>query len=389
MNTVLLVNTLYAPLRLGGAEHSVRLLAEALPALGWKPVVATLHQGELPECEELAGVRVRRLRLRNLFWNFPAQRPAWLKMIWHLRDSSNQAMAAAVLRIARDENAALIHTNSLWGFSAAVLPAARAAGLPTVHTLRDTHLLCPGKAMRGDQPCERSCLTCRMVTAPRRHAALSADRVVGISRYLIERHQREIAWDPTATRIIPNQIEPGSPIAACPSPRAFGYLGRVARFKGVELLLETLVDLPGDWTLDIAGAGEPDYVADLQRRFPDQRIRWLGHVDPARILARISWLIVPSLWPEGFGRVVIEALPYGVPSIVARRGGLPELVEEGISGLVFDPAAAGGLRAALSRAIADGVASEKMRAACRERAGLYNSSTVAAAYARVYAELAG
>jgi glycosyltransferase involved in cell wall biosynthesis len=54
-------------------------------------------------------------------------------------------------------------------------------------------------------------------------------------------------------------------------------------------------------------------------------------------LASVDIIVVPSILNEPFGRVAIEPLPYGVPVIIARAGGLPESIEDGVSGLIFAP----------------------------------------------------
>jgi glycosyltransferase involved in cell wall biosynthesis len=79
-----------------------------------------------------------------------------------------------------------------------------------------------------------------------------------------------------------------------------------------------------------------EYARDLQRRHPEAH--WLGWVDTAEFFSRMDVLVVPSLWPEPFGRVVTEAASAGVPVLVSRRGGLLEAagVGEGDVG-VFEP----------------------------------------------------
>ena len=52
----------------------------------------------------------------------------------------------------------------------------------------------------------------------------------------------------------------------------------------------------------------------------------------------IDLLVVPSLWEEPFGMIVLEAYMHGVPVIAARRGGLPEIVDDGTTGCLYDPA---------------------------------------------------
>jgi glycosyltransferase involved in cell wall biosynthesis len=59
-------------------------------------------------------------------------------------------------------------------------------------------------------------------------------------------------------------------------------------------------------------------------------------VDPASVFARIDLLVVPSLWEEPLTRVIAESFAAGVPVAVSRLGGMPEIVDEGQSGYVFE-----------------------------------------------------
>jgi len=88
-------------------------------------------------------------------------------------------------------------------------------------------------------------------------------------------------------------------------------------------------------------------VADLQRRAPAANVRWLGWVAPAEFFERVDAVIMPSLWHEPFGRVVVEARAYGVPVIAAKRGGIPETIVPGETGVLFEPTGVAALLAAL------------------------------------------
>jgi len=87
---VALLNTLYHPYRIGGAERSVQLLAEGLVARGHKVVVITLDQPETPAKKEtINGVDVYRVPLHNNYWPFADsyRKPSIVRRaLWHCRD---------------------------------------------------------------------------------------------------------------------------------------------------------------------------------------------------------------------------------------------------------------------------------------------------------------
>jgi glycosyltransferase involved in cell wall biosynthesis len=66
----------------------------------------------------------------------------------------------------------------------------------------------------------------------------------------------------------------------------------------------------------------------------------LGAVPPQELGAlykKASIFVLPSVWYEGFPTVLLEAMSYGLPVVCSRIGGLPEIVEDGINGLLYEP----------------------------------------------------
>ena len=356
---ILVVNTLYPPRILGGAERSVALLAEGLHRAGHEPWVLTLTEGPREERGEVHGVPVIRIPTPNLYFPYlPSPPAAPRRLLWHLLDSWNPRVPGRVRAILREVRPEVVHTNLLVGFSVAVWQAARAEGLPIVHTLRDYYLLCPRSTMfKNNRNCPSICPTCRPFALPRRRASALVDTVVGISRFILQRHLRFGYFPRARTRVIPNAVaRPQSAPPVSPDPEGFriGFLGRLVPAKGLHLLLEAFHRLPHRHAeLWIAGQGPADYEASLKKRYGhDPRIRWLGFVPVERVLSRVSVLVVPSLWHEPLGRVVIEAYTWGVPVVASRRGGLPEIVQEGRTGFLFDPDEPEGLHRIL-RQLAD------------------------------------
>jgi glycosyltransferase involved in cell wall biosynthesis len=132
------------------------------------------------------------------------------------------------------------------------------------------------------------------------------------------------------------------------SRRRIVYVGRLARNKGVDLLISAMANLPDSVELYVVGAGpEADSLSEMARRVPySQRIHLVGWKEPAEVRAIMSeaaCLVVPSLWPEPFGLVVLEAFSLGCPVVAADTGGLRDLVIPGRTGYLFPPGSATGL----------------------------------------------
>jgi glycosyltransferase involved in cell wall biosynthesis len=140
-----------------------------------------------------------------------------------------------------------------------------------------------------------------------------------------------------------------------------GYVGQLIATKGIgELVRQMAQWQPSQCELVVAGKGSAKYEA-LLREWAPHNVRFLGFVDPDEVYRSIDALVVPSLWEEPLGMIVPEAYMHGVPVIVARRGGLPEMVDEGRTGLVYDPLQPGGLRAAVNAIAQDAALRQEMR----------------------------
>ncbi len=126
------------------------------------------------------------------------------------------------------------------------------------------------------------------------------------------------------------------------------YFGQINRFKGLDLLIKAVCQLPRDIQrrirLDINGSGlknQPqkfqDVVSDGLEELGDT-IRLRGRYtsrELGRLLAETDWMIVPSQWWENSPVVIMEAKRHGVPVICSDIGGMAEKIEHGRTGRHF------------------------------------------------------
>lgn len=389
---VLLINTLYYPHLVGGAERSVQLLAEWLKEFGHDVVVVALAPSGEESVHRVNGVRVYYTVLKNLYYPFGKEtNPSLLrKAMWHAWDSYNPWMYRSVKRILDKENPDLVHTHNLAGFSVAVWRAAKECALPIVHTTRDYYLLCPRSHMfRGGQNCCDICISCKPYANVRKHFSRLVNAAVGVSYFILNVHTSH-GYFPSAQKsviynacVLPKHTEEKQ--VEYSRPLRFGYLGRLHPTKGVHRLLEAFLRLnPGIAELWIAGKGDESYEKTLKRTSEGRNdIRWLGFVSPDELLRNVDILIVPSLWQEPFARVPIEALAYGVPVLVSNRGGSAELAFEGAV-WTFDPEEPGALEALMEKCISERRKLREWSIQARERAKLFSPEAVASKYLNVY-----
>lgn len=118
----------------------------------------------------------------------------------------------------------------------------------------------------------------------------------------------------------------------------FLFVGRIVPEKGLETLVRALEELP-DIKLKVLGSG-PDEVRMKELARGAGNIEWLGwrSGEPAWDLYRgARAVIVPSIWYEVFGLVAMEAMATGTAVIASDIGGLPEVVDDRVTGRVFPP----------------------------------------------------
>lgn len=374
---VAFISTLYAPNNIGGAEKAVRMLAEALVARGHEAVVISLDPHGKASERVIDGVKVYYVPLANVYWpHGPAdQRRPWRQALWHLIDAYNPIMGARVRKILAAEKPDVVESNNLQGFSVAAWHAAKRLGIPVVQVLHDYYLGCPNSSMfRHGRNCKVQCGVCSVYATPRRLLSDIPKVVSSVSRRTLQRvEQTGMFADVPRKTIVPSAFTfdgetlprtdkaPGSPLT-------IGYLGRLEPIKGIELLLQAVHKMPADKiTLLLAGNGAPDFVADLKQRYARANIHFLGFTDPATFFSRIDALVVPSIWEDPLPRVVFEGFAFGVPPIVARIGGMPEIVEHGVTGYVFEPNDAAALAKLLQDLIDQGLPAERLRAACQKK----------------------
>jgi glycosyltransferase involved in cell wall biosynthesis len=140
---------------------------------------------------------------------------------------------------------------------------------------------------------------------------------------------------PSATALTFRVREPRKPVR-------FGFLGHLGPAKGSHLIVESARSIdPGQALFLLYGGGDV-YAAkelpQLSRTLP--HIRYHGPYrrhELQTILDDLDVLVVPSIWEETLGLVAMEGLAAGVPVLAARIGGIPDIVYDGVNGLLFSP----------------------------------------------------
>lgn len=153
-----------------------------------------------------------------------------------------------------------------------------------------------------------------------------------------------------------------------------GCVGQISEHKGQRVLLmaapSVLKAHPAARFLLVGNFYKPELERELrqlvQQLGVEQQVHFLGfRGDVARIYAELDVLVLPSL-REGFGRVSIEAMAFAKPVVASAAGGIPEVVSDGVSGLLFPPGDSATLAQQLSKLLADPERRKRMGEAGRQ-----------------------
>ena len=182
---------------------------------------------------------------------------------------------------------------------------------------------------------------------------------------IVGNHDAEEVWRAKGYRgpltIIPQVgVEPDifKPIERTPASPDFviGYAGRFVEEKGVDLLLQALSGLSGEWRADLVGSGpeQPRLIEQARQLQIADRVRFLSWLPSAQTVDyyhTLDVLVLPSRsrpnWQDHFGRVLVDALACGVPVVGSTCGEIPNVI--GDAGLIFSEGDAAALRAQLQR----------------------------------------
>jgi glycosyltransferase involved in cell wall biosynthesis len=287
------------------------------------------------------------------------------RAIWS-RDAAKE-----VRQLVRNQRSEIVHCHNLFPLlSPAVISAASAEGAAVLMTLHNYRLLClPATFLRDGQTCEdclghlpwrgviHGCYRDSRLGSGALASSLAVHRAVrtftrvrlylAVGRFVRDKYvqagfpEDRVAVKPSFVAAAPRRQGPGD---------YFLFLGRLSQEKGLKTLLAAWSRSPE--RLVVAGDGPERALLRDSASTVDYR----GSLPAAEIpslLSRARALLLPSLSYEGAPRVVLEAYASGVPVLASRLGGLPELIEDGSSGVLVRPGDVAAWAAAVERLTED------------------------------------
>jgi len=293
-------------------------------------------------------------------------------------------------RLLRAERPDVVHIHNLFPLiSPSILPECRAAGTPVVMTVHNYRLICPsGSFLSSGRVCEK-CAGGREYWCVLRNCEASLPKSIGYAaRNYVARSRRFFLDNVTAyathtqfarlrliregypadrIHVVPNMVDPSGIEPAADTGSMVGFVGRISPEKGLPVLMRAAEKMPG---IRVAAAGSVERMPELPSMAP-ANFTFVGRLGPAPLAdfyRACRVVVLPSVCYESFPLVLVEAALYGKPVVCSRIGGLPEIVEDGVTGLLFEPGNADDL-AEKVRALLDRPADcRRMGLAAREKA---------------------
>lgn len=351
----------------GGLGRHVHALAETQAAQGDDVVVITQAASGHPADEVVNGVRV--LRVERDAPDVPDWRTRFVEWTFGF----NVAVARAGIALLRDWRPDAVHGHD-WLVAQAAVLIQESCDVPFVLTVHATE----SGRMSGVLTSEQS----QAIDSTEHWAVGLADAVIVCSDFMRAEVSGLFGRDPAGIAVIPNGIDPAQWRAAESRRRAmrreYGsplivYAGRLEAEKGVQTLIDAMPLLrrrvPDARAVVIGeGGAEPSLRAHARRRRLGEALTFAGYVSEADLRALVSAAnaaVVPSLY-EPFGFVALEAAVMGAPLVVARTGGLAEIVDDGRTGWQYPPGDSAALAATLEDVLGDERAARRRAAAARQ-----------------------
>lgn len=345
-----MLSDLYPPV-IGGGERHVRSLSIELAKRGQQVSVCTIGHRGLAKYEEDEGIKIH--RLEGLFQKVPFlfKDP---RRKWH-PPTRDRLITKQLSHIVEGERPDIIHAHGRILYSA--LPLKKRFGIPIVVTLHSYFPFCPRTdLMRGnavcDKPFTRECISCGkdfyglakslfayFGVKTSKNRLRSVDKFIAVSSFVKDVHVKHLGLGDSDLVMIPNFYHPeinGQRGKAGGLPEDYIlFVGALIPDKGVNVLIQAFQKLDTRTKLVLIGGTHPDY-----RYQSTQNILIIEDVPHDVVMQAFSsckFAVFPSIWPEPFGIVAIEAMSQRKAVIASDIGGLKDIVVDGETGIIVPP----------------------------------------------------
>ena len=334
----------------GGAERYFFDLSELLTKKGHQVLVwSTRHPQNFPWSDQESFAQFNDLskkeglvkdlkKIKGIFWNKEAKKK--------------------LEKIIKKEKPEVAHLHNIFGhLSPSIIFALKKRRIPIVLTLHDYKLFCPNYQFFSQGKICFDCLKKKNYYSCLSKKCVKNSSIKSLIGYLEAKWQKDflkvaekidiflapslymrrkaLAWGIPAEKVIHLPHFVSSDFLKQSSLKRnpyFLYFGRLSQEKGVKLLIEVFKGR--EWRIKIVGQGP------LEIKTKSKNIELLAYKNQKElkeIISQAYLIIIPSLWPENFPYTVLESFALAKPVLAARVGGLPELIRNKQTGLLFKP----------------------------------------------------
>lgn len=276
---------------------------------------------------------------------------------------SNSEAAQVIEEVIKKEKPDIAHAHLIWGgVTASIIPVLHRYGVPIVHTVHDYRMVCPAYTFRNGkgEVCEQcykghylscirnkcgkgSLLQSLLMTWEMKyrnhkwHPAKVMDGIIYVSHFAKLKHEeKDSLFKHSKNVVLYNITEVGNKYPPLDKDSGYYlYYGRLSGEKGVPTLVEAFAHHP-ELKLKIVGTGP---IENELKQKQYSNIEFLGYKTGEELynyVRHARFVCVPSEWYENNPMTIVESYSMGVPVIGAKIGGIPEIIEDGKTGFLFE-----------------------------------------------------
>ena len=268
----------------------------------------------------------------------------------------------------------IVHVHNFFPLlTPSVYDACIEAGVPVIQTLHNYRTICPGALLMRDGKICETCVTASpyngVLHKCYRNSFFASFAVARMVAY----HRKKFTWQYKVNRFIaltefgknkfieagfpankisvkPNFVEDPLKLKKSTHHNRNGkalFVGRLSAEKGVDILIKAWKNI--HYPLEIAGTGP--LFSKLKTNAPDN-ITFLDQLSKDEVInkmSKASFLIMPSVWYEGFPLVMVEAFACGLPVVASKIGSMEEIIRDGVTGMHFEAGNADDLREKINK----------------------------------------
>lgn len=356
-----IVSNLYPPNILGGAEIIVEKMAKSISQKGHDVCVITTSPDDDEHIEYRDDIKIYFINTTKIYPVYQQTSASSIKKpLWHLFDLWNNATKNRIKEILLKEKCQLVHVNNYKGLSLSCFKAGRELKIPVVFESHDFSLICPrANLIKGDNTlCKDRRFICNQyVNIQRRLLDDNVDLLITPSDFMIDKYHENGFFNNISCVKVPLGVEYERHKAIKQYNNInITYIGTLGKHKGVHTLIDAFKKIEDDnITLNIIGKGY-DEEEFKQMAKDDSRIVFHGFINNDNIKEYIdnaNVLVIPSICYDNSPLVIYESFSRATPIIGSNIGGIPELVEDGLNGYLFEAENSDDLKEKLLKVIND------------------------------------